>query len=30
MGGFWLTILTFVPTLGAFGVLMQSDEESIW
>ena len=30
MGGFWLTALTFVPLLGAFGVLMQSDEESIW
>jgi len=30
MGGFWLTGLIFVPTLGAFGVLMQNDEESIW
>jgi len=30
MAGFWLTALIFVPTLAAFGVLMQSDEESIW
>jgi len=30
MAGFWLTALIFVPTLGAFGVLMQGDEESIW
>jgi NADH-quinone oxidoreductase subunit M len=30
MAGFWLTLLIFVPTLGAFGVLLQSDEESIW
>jgi NADH-quinone oxidoreductase subunit M len=30
MAGFWLTALIFVPTIGAFGVLMQSDEESIW
>ena len=30
MAGFWLTALIFVPTLGAFGVLMQSEEESIW
>jgi hypothetical protein len=26
MAGFWLTVLIFVPTLGAFGILMQSDE----
>jgi NADH-quinone oxidoreductase subunit M len=30
MGGLWLTLLIFVPLLGAFGVLLQSDEESIW
>ena len=30
MGGFWLTALIFVPALGACGVLMQNDEESIW
>ena len=30
MAGFWLTLLIFVPTLGAFDVLLQSDEESIW
>jgi len=30
MAGFWLTALIFVPILGAFGVLMQNDEESIW
>jgi NADH-quinone oxidoreductase subunit M len=30
MDGFLLTALIFVPLLGAFGVLMQSDEEVIW
>ncbi len=30
MGGFWLTGLIFVPTLGAFGVLLQGDDDSVW
>ena len=30
MDGFLLTALIFVPLIGAFGVLMQSDEDVIW
>ncbi|MBE3602667.1 NADH-quinone oxidoreductase subunit M [bacterium] len=30
MGGFWLTALIFVPTLGALGVLLQGDDDSVW
>jgi len=30
MDGFLLTALIFVPLLGAFGVLMQSEEQVIW
>jgi NADH-quinone oxidoreductase subunit M len=30
MDGFLLTAIIFVPLLGAFGVLMQSDEQVIW
>ena len=30
MGGLLLTGLIFVPTLGAFGVLLQSEDESVW
>jgi NADH-quinone oxidoreductase subunit M len=30
MASVWLTVLIFVPILGAFGVLIQSDEDSIW
>ena len=30
MDGFLLTALIFIPLLGAFGVLMQSDEQVIW
>jgi NADH-quinone oxidoreductase subunit M len=30
MGSVWLTGLIFIPTLGAFGVLMQSEDESVW
>jgi NADH-quinone oxidoreductase subunit M len=30
MGGFALTIVTFVPLLGAFFVLWQSDDQAIW
>jgi NADH-quinone oxidoreductase subunit M len=30
MGGIWLTVLTFVPLLGALAVLMQSEERAIW
>ncbi|MGH7916693.1 MAG: complex I subunit 4 family protein [Candidatus Binataceae bacterium] len=30
MGGYALTIVTFVPLLGAFLVLLQSDEQAIW
>ncbi len=30
MGGFWLTALIFVPALGALGVLLQSDDDSVW
>ncbi len=30
MGGFWLTGLIFVPALGALGVLLQGDDDSVW
>ncbi|HXZ88985.1 MAG TPA: NADH-quinone oxidoreductase subunit M [Candidatus Binataceae bacterium] len=30
MGGIWLTALTFVPLLGAFAVLMQTEDRAIW
>jgi NADH-quinone oxidoreductase subunit M len=30
MGGIWLTVLTFVPVLGALAVLLQSEEQAIW
>jgi NADH-quinone oxidoreductase subunit M len=30
MSGVWLTVIVFVPLLGAAGVLMQSEERAIW
>ncbi|MGH7935048.1 MAG: complex I subunit 4 family protein, partial [Candidatus Binataceae bacterium] len=30
MGGYWLTIVTFLPLLGAVFVLLQSDEKAVW
>ncbi len=30
MGGYWLTGLVFIPLLGAFFVLLQSEERALW